>query len=261
MILPGLLHHGSRRREGRPLRRGCGVRNGIITTVAGNGTAGFSGDGGPATAASLGIPYLAAYGVAVDSSGNLFIAELSYVSPTQINLQAPDDTAAGSVPVVVTTAGGTTAGTVTLAQLAPSFLLLDGKHVAGIIVRLDGSGAYGGGTYDLIGPTGTSLGYPTVAAKAGDSIALYAVGLGPTTPAVPAGQAFSGAAPTTNPVTVLIGGASVTPFFAGMSGAGLYQINLTVPVGLGTGEVSLTAAVGGARTPANVVISLATPLH
>ena len=44
---------------------------GVISTVAGNGTFGFSGDGGPATAASLATPS----GVAVDAGGNLFIAE------------------------------------------------------------------------------------------------------------------------------------------------------------------------------------------
>src|SRR5208337_4623547 len=41
---------------------------GIITTVAGDGTAGDSGDGGPATSAAI-----VAIGVAVDSSGNLYI--------------------------------------------------------------------------------------------------------------------------------------------------------------------------------------------
>ncbi len=45
--------------------------NGIITTVAGNGSYGFSGDGGAATNASLYYPY----GVAVDSVGNLFVAD------------------------------------------------------------------------------------------------------------------------------------------------------------------------------------------
>jgi hypothetical protein len=45
--------------------------NGIIATVAGNGTNGYSGDGGPATNASTGSPA----GVAVDGFGNLFIAD------------------------------------------------------------------------------------------------------------------------------------------------------------------------------------------
>jgi len=45
--------------------------DGIITTVAGNGTFGFSGDGGPAIDAQLGQPS----GMAVDSAGNLFIVD------------------------------------------------------------------------------------------------------------------------------------------------------------------------------------------
>lgn len=46
---------------------------GVITTFAGNGTAGFSGDGGPATQASLHLPA----GVVFDSKGNLYIADRS----------------------------------------------------------------------------------------------------------------------------------------------------------------------------------------
>lgn len=45
--------------------------NGFITTVAGNGTNGYSGDGGPATNASLNNPA----GMAVDTNGNLYIAD------------------------------------------------------------------------------------------------------------------------------------------------------------------------------------------
>lgn len=44
---------------------------GVITTVAGNGTSGYSGDGGPATSAQLFGPS----SVAVDSTGNIFIAD------------------------------------------------------------------------------------------------------------------------------------------------------------------------------------------
>jgi sugar lactone lactonase YvrE len=44
---------------------------GVISTVAGNGTQGYSGDGDPATSAQLSLPE----GVAVDTAGNLFIAD------------------------------------------------------------------------------------------------------------------------------------------------------------------------------------------
>jgi uncharacterized protein (TIGR03437 family) len=47
------------------------VANGVITTVAGNGTQGYSGDNGPAAGAELYYPF----GVAVDSAGNLYIAD------------------------------------------------------------------------------------------------------------------------------------------------------------------------------------------
>jgi uncharacterized protein (TIGR03437 family) len=183
-------------------------------------------------------------------------AYLSFVSLGQMNFQAADDTATGAVPVVVTTASRSAASSVILARVAPSVFLLDTKHVAGIILRNDGSGVYGAGAYDIIGPTGTSLGYATVAAKAGDTIALFGTGFGPTSPAEPSGQPFSGALPTTNPVLVRIDNVSVTPAFVGLSGAGLYQLNLTVPSGLGTGDVSLQATVGGVQTPSGFVISL-----
>jgi uncharacterized protein (TIGR03437 family) len=49
------------------------VSNGVITTVAGNGTVGSSGDNGPAIRAQLELPT----GIAVDSSGNLYIADFA----------------------------------------------------------------------------------------------------------------------------------------------------------------------------------------
>src|SRR5207247_1934814 len=52
------------------LRR-VAVSTGTITTVAGTGIAGVSGDGGPARGAQLSVPY----GVAVDAAGDLFIAD------------------------------------------------------------------------------------------------------------------------------------------------------------------------------------------
>lgn len=183
-------------------------------------------------------------------------AYLWYVSPTQINLQAPDDTAVGTVNVTVTNGGGSGTSTATLGPISPSFSVLGGQYVAGIILRSDGSGTSGGGTYDIIGPTGMSLGYPTVAAEAGDSVELFGVGFGPTVPPVPAGQLYSGAADTANAVQIMIGATAVTPSFAGLTSAGLYQINLTIPAGLGTGSVPIVATVGGVQTQSGVSISL-----
>ena len=51
--------------------REIAAATGIITTVAGNGTAGYTGDGGPATSAELKGPQ----GVSFDSAGNLYIAD------------------------------------------------------------------------------------------------------------------------------------------------------------------------------------------
>lgn len=180
-------------------------------------------------------------------------AYLSYVSPTQIDLQVPNDTRTGAVPVVVTNPVGSGASTVTLALFGPAFFLLDAHmHVAGIILRSDRSGTYGGGTYDILGPAGASFGYPTVPAKAGDQVELFGGGFGPTNPPVLPGQPFSGAAPTADPVTLVINNVNVPTSFAGLSGAGVYQINLTVPSGLGTGDLSVQARVGGVQTPAGV---------
>ena len=47
------------------------MATGVITTVAGNNSSGFTGDGGPATSASLQYPA----GITIDSAGNLYIAD------------------------------------------------------------------------------------------------------------------------------------------------------------------------------------------
>jgi uncharacterized protein (TIGR03437 family) len=184
-------------------------------------------------------------------------AYLWFVSPTQLNVQAPDDTMTGSVDVVVNTPYGPANSTVTLAPVAPSFNLFDSsKYVAGVIPTANGSGAYGGGTYDLLGPSGF-FSFSTRPVKAGETVELYGVGFGPTTPPVPAGQVYNGPGAQTpaGAVTVTIGGMPATVAFSGITEAGSYQINVVIPA-TGSGDQLVQASVGGATTQSNVYITV-----
>lgn len=66
-------------------------QDGMITTVAGNGTYGFSGDGGPAASAQLSRPY----SVAVDGQGNLLIADADNYRIRKVSLSGVITTVAG----------------------------------------------------------------------------------------------------------------------------------------------------------------------
>jgi sugar lactone lactonase YvrE len=143
---------------------------GIITTVAGNGTGGFSGDEGPATLAELGYPQ----GVAVDSAGNLYIADT-------YNQRIRKVTA--STGIITTVAGNGTGGfsgdegPATIAELAyPYGVAVDSagniyigdssnarvrKVTAstGVIATVAGNGNFGY-TGDQGPATAAELGYP-----------------------------------------------------------------------------------------------------
>ena len=91
---------------------------GIVTTIAGNGTAGFSGDGGPASAAMLNFPN----GIKFDSHGNLFIADQQNERIRVINTAGIINTVAGCGIIGYSGDGGAA----TLAKFfAPSDIAID----------------------------------------------------------------------------------------------------------------------------------------
>jgi sugar lactone lactonase YvrE len=67
-------------------------RDGIITTIAGTGTAGFSGDGGPATQAQLNVPV----GIAADPAGNVYFADHTNNRIRKISVTGIINTVAGN---------------------------------------------------------------------------------------------------------------------------------------------------------------------
>lgn len=76
--------------------------NGTITTLAGTGVAGYSGDGGPAASAQLNLPY----GLAVDSTGAVFVADLGNNRVRRIGPDGTISTVAGNGALLSAGDGG-----------------------------------------------------------------------------------------------------------------------------------------------------------
>jgi uncharacterized protein (TIGR03437 family) len=109
--------------------------------------------------------------------------------------------------------------------------------------------------YDYIGPVG-ALPFPTRPVRAGETLLLYGVGFGPTNPPVPAGRLFSGAAPSVKTPQITIGGVNAVVSFAGIIEAGLFQFNVVLPQGAGSGDRPLQVMVNGISTPSGVFVTL-----
>jgi uncharacterized protein (TIGR03437 family) len=145
------------------------------------------------------------------------------------------------VNVVVTNNGAVSApATVGLQAAAPAFFMDPGTSYA-IASRL---------------PTYSVVGTPSAPANPGDTLVLWATGLGPTIPAAPAGVEVSGAPATTAVPVVTVGGMQVTVINSVLTpgSAGVYQIAIQLPANVPTGTVTVQASVGGLQTPAGVTL-------
>jgi len=176
-------------------------------------------------------------------------AAVYYVSPTQINVQAPSDTNSGAVPVVVTYNGQTSAAfTVNLLQETPAFFLWSGKYA--VATRED---------FSLVGPT-TLFPGSTTPAKPGDVVILWGTGFGATTPAMPGGQLVPSTQlySVTNPPSITVGGIQATVYGAALAPgfAGLYQIAIQIPATVGSGDQPVAAQVGSVSSPASVYVTV-----
>ncbi|MEA2874745.1 MAG: hypothetical protein QOH67_5114 [Hyphomicrobiales bacterium] len=173
-------------------------------------------------------------------------AYVYYVSPKQIDVIVPADSASGPVPVVVKNnnveSGSATAQ---LQAVAPAFFAA-GKYV--IATHANGS---------LIGPVNVLPG--ATPAKESETVVVYGTGFGSTNPPVD-GLLVSTPANLVSAPVITIAGADATVTFAGRSGAGLDQINVTVPAlpagSTGAADVPISAKTGTFSSQTGVLLTV-----
>ena len=178
-------------------------------------------------------------------------AYVAYAGPTQVNFLLPSSVPAGIQNLELTMPGGGMTTSIQINPIAPGLFAykLNGKSYP---VAL-----FAGGS--VIVAAAGALSSPSRPASAGDIIELFGTGMGPTKPAAPDGVVFSKSYPATNlsAFQMTIGGKAATVSFAGLVGAGLYQVNVQVPSGLSGGDQPVVLTVGGIPVQPNLMLTIA----
>ena len=219
---------------------------GVITTVAGNGLAGYSGDGGPATQAQLANPT----GIVVDAAGNLFVSDAgAFVRKI----------AAGTITTV---AGNGTQGYSGDGGVAQNAML---NRPTGLSADAHGNvylADTGNNAVRLLQPQGGSLAIAAVASNAnyaagvvapGEVVVIYGSGLGP---------AKLASYPQGGPVPTQVGGTTVS--FNGQAAPVIYssagQVAAIVPFGLTGSAAQVTVSYQNATSaPFGVNVATVVP--
>ncbi|MGD0296137.1 MAG: S8 family serine peptidase [Bryobacteraceae bacterium] len=164
-------------------------------------------------------------------SANISVpGHLIYVSPAQVNLQVPWELE------------GQTSAQVKVTISSPN-----GGYAYGNVYNL-ALAAYAPAFFGQLAP-----------APRGETISLYANGLGPVTNQPASGDPATTLplSKTSSPATVTIGGTSAPVSFSGLAPgyAGLYQINATVPTSLSPGTYPITITIGNQTSkPSSIAI-------
>jgi uncharacterized protein (TIGR03437 family) len=183
-----------------------------------------------------------AAGVSVSVGGKAAYV-ISSPTPNQMLVELPFEAATGATTITVTVGGVTSAPfDIALSAVAPYFLTQNSS---------------GSGPAKALEDTSNALVTPAAPAHVGDSLYVYAVGLGPTSP-----PTATGVPAASNPVatlpTVTVGGVAAKVSGAGVaeSYAGIYQVNFTVPTGV-QGTAPIEISTGGVTSSAAVTLPLA----
>ena len=153
-------------------------------------------------------------------------AVLYYLSPGQINAQAPADDSVGPVVVKVLNSTGEATLTVQKRQAAPAVLAPSSFNVGGrqyLVAQFK--------DLTFVGRVGLLSGVGFRPAKPGEEITVYGVGFGDVTPAIGPGTVVSVFNTIAVPLSVRFGQTEATTLYKGLAQGflGLYQFNIRVP--------------------------------
>ncbi|HMD70890.1 MAG TPA: hypothetical protein VKF41_06075 [Bryobacteraceae bacterium] len=189
-------------------------------------------------------------------------APITYLSPGQINFQAPQGILPGTVSVSVATACGTPSQVQSAAQTAPSqtaspeffYFLANASGQNPIAAENAVTGVY-------VGAVGLIPGAAFVPAKPGDIVALYATGLGLTNPPFAAGVLPGSAVWAAGSFQISVGGVTLPAanvLYAGVAPGtpGEYQINIQLPASIPDGNLPVAMTVNGYSSPAGAYITV-----
>lgn len=174
-------------------------------------------------------------------------APMYYSTYGQLAFQMPYEVQPGSAVVTVERDGQVSNRvTVTVVDRAPRLLRIGIADFGAIVNAVDGS---------LPMPSSYQVpGWVTKPARRGDTLTIYAIGLGPTVPTVATGDAAPSnplARLAVTPMVIFGGGPAgsrVTPSFAGLTptSAGLYQLNAQIPMDSPRGVITVVVGFPGA---------------
>ena len=161
-------------------------------------------------------------------------AAVTLAIPTQLVIQIPVDAPPGPTTIRV---GNSAAFSITLSQYAPGLLSRSGTGT-GLVQAFH---SQSGDAVDAFNP-----------AAPGESLSLYAVGLGATNPVVPTGSPapVTPAVPTVATPSLTVGGIAASVQFAGAAPAqtGIYQVQFTLPSNAPSGNQPILMTMGGSAS-------------
>ncbi len=194
-------------------------------------------------------------GISVSINGKP--AYVWYVSSTQLNVQAPEDVAIGTIPITVTNCKATSqAFAFSRRMLAPGFLATANYTAGGthyMVATFASDGAY-----VLNTSTGAELGINSRPAKPGDLIIAYGIGFGEVSPSILPGVIVQQSNALVNPITVLFESTNAALSYSGLAGGfiGLYEFYITVPTNLANGDYQINVTQNGIAVPQTMYLTV-----